>query len=62
MAGRWYEKLLFSVMGPPQLGDPDEPAAVPRDSAADRCHRCGAPWSDHERIAGPVTHLRCPSG
>lgn len=44
------ERLLFRVMGPPQLGDPSAPRTVPPDAAADLCPRCGATWDEHTRV------------
>ena len=55
------ERVLFSFMGPPQLGDVAAPPTGPADPAADLCHRCSAPWVDHERVrSGSSTYLRCP--
>lgn len=56
----WFERFLFSFMGPPQLGDPrtggsqPEPAAVP-------CPKCGVPYDEHEVVRDPgLTYTRCP--
>ena len=62
MAGRrWWERLLFTFMGPPQLGDPSSPVTYRADPADDRCPTCGQPWDAHERVATPTRgYLRCP--
>lgn len=54
------ERLLFSFMGPPQLGDPNEPVRKP--TRVDSCTLCGQPWDDHE-IVRLATHsyTRCPA-
>jgi hypothetical protein len=59
-SGRW-ERLLFSVMGPPQLGDPGAPAGeVPPPPAAD-CPKCSRPYDQHEIVRTPqLTFSRCP--
>ena len=58
-----FERLLLSVMGPPQVGDVHAPRTAAPDPAAARCHRCGQPWEDHERVhTGSVTYRRCPAG
>ena len=52
-------RALFSVMGPPQLGDPDEPPAPPAPAAT--CPRCGQSYDDHEMVRTPrFTTPRCP--
>ncbi|MFP5219158.1 MAG: hypothetical protein ACLGIG_05390 [Actinomycetes bacterium] len=57
------ERILFSFMGPPQLGDLDAPPSVPRDPAADLCHRCGRPWDGHTTVrTSSRTYLTCPGG
>jgi hypothetical protein len=55
------ERLLFSFMGPPQLGTDEAPEGYVRDPAADLCHKCALPWDGHDRVhTGRMTHLRCP--
>ena len=55
------ERLLFSFMGPPQLGTDKAPEGYVRDLAADLCHKCALPWDGHRRVhTGSMTHLRCP--
>ncbi len=55
------ERLMFSVMGPPQLGEHRAPDVFRPDPQADLCHRCGSPWSDHEVVrTGSMTYARCP--
>ncbi len=56
-----FERILFSVMGPPQLGEHKAPEGYVPDPAASLCHRCGQPWDAHERVhTGSVTYRRCP--
>lgn len=57
------ERVLFSFMGPPQLGDVNAPPSVATDPAADLCHRCDQPWSAHERVrTASRGYLECPPG
>lgn len=57
------ERLLFSFMGPPQLGDVSAPPSAAADPAADLCRRCGNAWSLHERVrSASSTYVRCPTG
>ena len=57
-----FERILFSVMGPPQVGDVHAPSTLVPDPSADLCHRCGQPWEAHERVhTGSVTYRRCPA-
>ena len=56
-----FERLLFRVMGPPQLGDPSAPSTLARDPAADRCPRCGSPWDEHPRVRTATrSYATCP--
>jgi hypothetical protein len=56
---RFY-KLLFSVMGPPQLGSLDAPVR-PAAVRPDICRRCGQPQDMHELERLPDrTASRCP--
>jgi hypothetical protein len=58
---RSFEKVMFSFMGPPQLGENKPPAGYVVDDAANLCHRCGQQWSTHERVhTGTMTYRRCP--
>lgn len=55
------ERGMFSVMGPPQLGENRPPAGYVPDPAADLCGKCGRPWVDHKRVdTGSMTYRRCP--
>ena len=55
------ERLMFSFMGPPQVGDVNAPSLVVADPAAALCHRCGQPWERHERVhTGSMTYRPCP--
>jgi hypothetical protein len=55
-----FERIIFSFMGPPQLGDPTSPV---RQSTRppELCPKCGRPYDEHEivRTAG-FTYTRCP--
>lgn len=56
-----FERLLFSVMGPPQVGDVNAPSTVQRDPAHDLCHKCQQPWSRHEVVrTASMTYAVCP--
>lgn len=56
------ERILFSFMGPPQLGDPREPEPVAPGAGTGRCPTCGDPYADHEVVRSPrLTYTRCPS-
>jgi hypothetical protein len=58
---RWYERFLFSFMGPPQLGDLWAPATYEADPAAERCDRCGRPWEAHTTVrTASRGYLTCP--
>lgn len=61
-AGRGpLERVLFSFMGPPQLGEHRAPEGYVPDAAADLCPKCGQPWDAHERVhTGSMTYRRCP--
>jgi hypothetical protein len=58
--GLW-ERIIFSFMGPPQLGDPNTPIR-PSTRPAELCPKCGKPYDEHEvvRTSG-FTYTRCPS-
>jgi len=58
---RWFERFLFSFMGPPQLGDLHAPPSVEVDPAAQRCDRCGRTWDEHSTVrTASRTYLVCP--
>lgn len=55
-----FERLLFSVMGPPQLGDAGPPASPRPDRPVELCPRCGQPRDDHEVVrTARLTYTRC---
>ena len=58
----WFERVLFSFMGPPELGDLSAP---PREAPAGpvaRCTKCGQAYDDHEIVRDPgLTYTRCPA-
>jgi hypothetical protein len=57
----WFERLLFSFMGPPQVGDVNAPLTYVPDRAATLCHKCAEPWDDHEIVrTGTMTYAVCP--
>jgi hypothetical protein len=57
----WFERLLFSFMGPPQVGDVNAPLTYVPDRAATLCHKCRQPWDDHEIVrTGTMTYAVCP--
>ena len=56
------ERSMFSVMGPPQLGENKARDGYVPDPAAELCGKCGHPWEVHERIhTGSMTYRRCPT-
>ena len=57
------ERVLFSFMGPPQLGDARAPARdVPPPPVA-ACPTCAEPYDLHEIVRDPrLTYTRCPPG
>jgi hypothetical protein len=57
-----FERIMFSFMGPPQVGDVNAPRTVEPDPAAALCHKCGRPWDEHEIVrTGSMTYARCPA-
>ena len=57
------ERMLFSVFGPPELGDHSVPVAQPADQSLLSCPRCDRPWDAHESVrTSSRGYLRCPSG
>ena len=57
---RWFERVLFSVMGPPQLGDVNAPAQEVAPGPVDICGQCGQPRDEHEVVRTPrLTYTRC---
>ena len=60
--GRWFERGLLSVMGPPQLGDPSAPDRELAVRAPDLCGRCGGDRDAHEVVrTARLTYTRCPA-
>jgi hypothetical protein len=56
-----FERVLFSFMGPPQLGDLTAPPTATADPAADLCPRCEAPWAAHTTVrTASRGYLTCP--
>ena len=56
-----FERLLFSVMGPAELGDLNAPEPVLPDRPVDICPTCGQPRDDHEVVRSPrLTYTVCP--
>lgn len=55
------ERVLFSFMGPPQLGDLSAPAAEPPPGPVAVCPKCDQPYDRHEIVRAPrLTYTRCP--
>lgn len=56
-----FERLMFSFMGPPQVGDANAPSTYVADPADQLCRRCGRPWDEHPitRTASR-TYATCP--
>ena len=56
-----FERLMFSFMGPPQVGDGGGPARVPAERPVELCSRCRQPYDAHEVVRDPgLTYTRCP--
>lgn len=56
-----FERLLFRVMGPPQLGDVHAPMADLPPPPVTRCPQCRRPYDEHEVVRDPgLTYSRCP--
>jgi hypothetical protein len=57
-----FERIMFSFMGPPQLGDVNAPITVQPDPAAALCHKCRRPWDEHEIVrTTSMTYATCPT-
>ena len=57
-----FERFLFSIMGPAQVGDPKAPLTYVPAAEEQRCAKCGHPWDEHERVhTGTITYRRCPA-
>ncbi|HEU0102722.1 MAG TPA: hypothetical protein VFR07_10430 [Mycobacteriales bacterium] len=55
------ERIMFSFMGPPQVGDVNSPRTVEPDPQAALCHKCGRAWEQHEIVrTASMTYARCP--
>ena len=58
--GRW-ERMLFSVMGPPQLGHTGAPAREVPPPPVAACPKCTRPYDVPEIVRDPrLTCTRCP--
>ena len=58
----WWERLMLSFMGPPQLGESEVREGFVPDPALDLCSKCSQPLEAHERVhTGSMTYLRCPA-
>ncbi|MCW2620564.1 MAG: hypothetical protein JWL64_166 [Frankiales bacterium] len=58
----FLERIMFSFMGPPDVGDVNAPAGVDSDPAAALCRKCGQPWERHGRVhTGSMTYRPCPA-
>ena len=56
-----FERVLFSFMGPPQLGDVNAPAADLPARPVELCGKCGQAYDEHEIVRDPrLTYTRCP--
>ena len=57
----WLESALFAVMGPAQIGDIHAPSSYQPPAADLLCHKCHAPWVDHEVVRTQHTTIaHCP--
>lgn len=56
-----FERVLFSFMGPPQLGDPSAPAVEAPPGPVAVCTKCDEPYDRHQIVRAPrLTYTRCP--
>ena len=56
-----FERVLFSFMGPPQLGDLNAPVRQLPAAPVVPCPTCGQPYEEHEVVRDPrLTYTRCP--
>ena len=54
------QRIMFSFMGPPQLGDLSAPVREAPAREPDLCGRCGQPRDTHEVVREPgLTYTRC---
>ena len=59
--GSRWERALFAVMGPPQLGDARAPAREVPEPVAAACPKCSRSYDLHEVVRDPrLTYSRCP--
>jgi hypothetical protein len=59
---QWWERFMFSFMGPPQLGENKVREGYVANEAANLCHKCSQPWDAHERVhTGSMNYRRCPA-
>jgi hypothetical protein len=57
---RW-ERVLFSVMGPPQLGHTGAPSREVPPPPVAPCPKCAQAYELHEIVRDPrLTYTRCP--
>jgi hypothetical protein len=57
----WWDRFLLSFMGPPDIGDPNEPVRV-IDLPVALCPKCREPYDLHEIVREPrLTYSRCPA-
>jgi hypothetical protein len=55
------ERIMFSFMGPPQVGDVNAPSTVVPDPEAALCRKCRRPWDEHEIVRTESrTYAVCP--
>jgi hypothetical protein len=56
--GGWWHRLMFSIMGPAQVG-PYGTAVPPPDESV--CPRCSQRWEQHEQVRTSTrSYRRCP--
>ncbi len=57
----FLERLVFTFMGPPEVGDVNAPADLPPRPAR-VCPRCSRPYDEHEVVRDTrLTWSRCPT-
>ena len=57
-----FERGLFAIMGPPQIGEDKPREGYVPDEAANLCPKCGRLWDLHGRVhAVNMTYRPCPA-
>ncbi len=56
-----FERVMFSFMGPPEVGDASAPQRELPERPVDICPTCRLPREEHEVVRSPtLTYTVCP--